>query len=144
MAAFQHLAIVVLACYLAVASAVPGVKITIRWDNKADEVIKQAVPETRKNLANILCGKISEKSIILPKKGTPSLVDKSNLVDSSSTAIYYCLAADGKQSTAAKIYAACANKKNQEEFKDEMEDDTDFPELEVEAITCDPNFVQIP
>ncbi|KAI8477075.1 MAG: hypothetical protein J3K34DRAFT_516042 [Monoraphidium minutum] len=138
------LVVAALVVYAGVAAAVPAVKITVRWDNTAREVVQQAEPETRRNLAQILCGRISEANVVLPQEGTADLVDSSILVDSSTTAVYYCKSEDGTQEGAARIFAACENEENKDEFDDEMEDDTDFPELEVEQITCDPAFVDIP
>jgi len=37
---------------------VPAVPITIVWDNRSGEIIQQQEPETRRNIADILCGRI--------------------------------------------------------------------------------------
>ncbi|GBF93785.1 hypothetical protein Rsub_06117 [Raphidocelis subcapitata] len=142
--AARHLVLVaaLLFASAAFAAAVPAVPITIVWDNRAGEIVKQE-RETRKNMANILCGRIRQEDVVLPQQGTTQLKDESNPLDSKTTAQYFCKAADGRRETATRIFAACSERARQNEFKDEMEDDTDFPELEVETIQCSPSFVDV-
>lgn len=66
-----------------------------------------------------------------------SVKDESSLLDSKTTATWYCLAAD--VNAAANILATCNS--NQRNFNDELEDSTSAlggGEIELETVTCGP------
>lgn len=81
--------------------------------------MKQAEPETRANIAKILCNGIPREDVVLPPRS--ALVDESSLVDSKTTGRYLCKARDGRQETAIRIFSACNAAANQRRFNVRVE-----------------------